>query len=565
MSGEKPKRLAIAISGAVSLGSYEAGVLYEVLNALGHHNDHPATTANPSERIEVDVLTGASAGGMSAAILSQKMLYQAGQLSAVHDNALYNPWVRRADIGKFLALVTSGVLAEDPAMSILSSRAVEEIAEEFIVDQVVGSDRHPASANRIWLGMALSNLSGVDFGIRTQGGGSFGYTRFREEMLKELHADQPPVAQEWREIREAAISCGAFPIAFRVKGLGRLYASPAPLNPPVYDSRGHLGFTDGGMFHNEPLKMAKDLVNRIDRHRDNATRFYLYMSPHVKGTLRDETFKAETATIWKTAMRLVAAIRGQAGYHDLLETEQINTQIDLFDHRSRALADAILNDAVRLDVLESASAELLRLFKDLTSDPAVLDGELRRLRDSFGEEVQALQARGEHAIGVWLRSILVLEAAAGLCDRDHMRVYTITADEGNLAGEQFHAFGGFFSEMLRRNDYELGRKMARQWLERHSVPAGGATPNIGPIRLPDPEPVEFDPALSAKTVRDVNPEDTRRFRDQVLSRLNLAMDAMTKDKWWHVFAAPIRMGVRGIVRGWIDRQFSTQPGSDGNI
>ena len=29
-----PKRLAITIAGAVSLGSYEAGVLYEVLDAI---------------------------------------------------------------------------------------------------------------------------------------------------------------------------------------------------------------------------------------------------------------------------------------------------------------------------------------------------------------------------------------------------------------------------------------------------------------------------------------------------------------------------------------------------
>jgi len=33
-----PKRLSITISGAVSLGSYEAGVLYEVLQAVAAQN-----------------------------------------------------------------------------------------------------------------------------------------------------------------------------------------------------------------------------------------------------------------------------------------------------------------------------------------------------------------------------------------------------------------------------------------------------------------------------------------------------------------------------------------------
>jgi hypothetical protein len=43
------------------LGSYEAGVLYEIITALGKHNTNPATAAG--KRIEIDVLTGASAGG----------------------------------------------------------------------------------------------------------------------------------------------------------------------------------------------------------------------------------------------------------------------------------------------------------------------------------------------------------------------------------------------------------------------------------------------------------------------------------------------------------------------
>ena len=49
-------RVAMAISGAVSLGSYEAGCVYELLNAFKEHNANPQNTP-----IEIDVLTGASA------------------------------------------------------------------------------------------------------------------------------------------------------------------------------------------------------------------------------------------------------------------------------------------------------------------------------------------------------------------------------------------------------------------------------------------------------------------------------------------------------------------------
>jgi predicted acylesterase/phospholipase RssA len=66
-----PKKLAVVISGAVSLGSYEAGVMYEILEAIARHNED---IKNHEEPIEIDVITGASAGGMTACILVQHLL-----------------------------------------------------------------------------------------------------------------------------------------------------------------------------------------------------------------------------------------------------------------------------------------------------------------------------------------------------------------------------------------------------------------------------------------------------------------------------------------------------------
>ncbi len=63
------KKLAITIAGAVSLGSYESGVLYEVIAALKQHNSKLPPNGD-GNRIEIDVLTGASAGGMTAIILA---------------------------------------------------------------------------------------------------------------------------------------------------------------------------------------------------------------------------------------------------------------------------------------------------------------------------------------------------------------------------------------------------------------------------------------------------------------------------------------------------------------
>ncbi len=85
------KRLAITISGAVSLGSYEAGMLYEIIHAIGQHNADPVTSDR--EKISIDVLTGASAGGMTATIAAQKLLFESAALDGAYTNSFYLPWV----------------------------------------------------------------------------------------------------------------------------------------------------------------------------------------------------------------------------------------------------------------------------------------------------------------------------------------------------------------------------------------------------------------------------------------------------------------------------------------
>jgi predicted acylesterase/phospholipase RssA len=101
------KYLAITIAGAVSLGAYEAGATYEILDAIRQHNEHP-DTINTGDFIRVDVLTGASAGGMTAAILAQKLLYQkdafvdAAGHSSPYDNPLYNTWVKAISLAALL-------------------------------------------------------------------------------------------------------------------------------------------------------------------------------------------------------------------------------------------------------------------------------------------------------------------------------------------------------------------------------------------------------------------------------------------------------------------------------
>ena len=64
------KKVALIIAGAVSLGSYEAGALTELLYALDKLNKKSNEEGN-GNAYELDVITGASAGSLTAAMVAR--------------------------------------------------------------------------------------------------------------------------------------------------------------------------------------------------------------------------------------------------------------------------------------------------------------------------------------------------------------------------------------------------------------------------------------------------------------------------------------------------------------
>ena len=137
--------MAITIAGAVSLGSYEAGVLYEVLEALRRHNTAAKTE---DEKIYVDVITGASAGGMTAAMAAQRLLYDAASLSDPVNNVFYQAWVARINLWSLVRMKWK----ENIWHSLLSSDLIESLGREFLIDPLLErkrsggkiTDVHPA-------------------------------------------------------------------------------------------------------------------------------------------------------------------------------------------------------------------------------------------------------------------------------------------------------------------------------------------------------------------------------------------------------------------------------------
>lgn len=466
------KRMAITIAGAVSLGAFEAGVLFEVLDALDQHN----AAASDDDKIFIDVLTGASAGGMTAAIASQCLLYAAQGAKDPYDNVFYNPWVATVDINGLLPLGP-----DDPAAnSILSSSFVRRLAERFLLGRykhqpVPHAVRHGAvrPSGEIKLGLALSNLDGVDFARPVLTGGAFNYTRFQDTIRFELDASTD-TKEVWTVVEEAAVGCGAFPFAFRPGELSRDQGD-YPNCVPWASSPQKFAYTDGGVFQNQPLGLAKDLVDEIDGHQDTDSRFYLFVSPQpLDPTVSDITEKKATFRLMAAA--LVNAVYNQAGFQDWIEAEDVNQTVSVLNRRAADLVTLFKDGTVSADALRNIVATLLHTLRP---DPAGLNADRAQLKSQFAAEfLEVERAKGAPAADVWLDTVLLLELAADLHLRDEMYIYSVTADKKDLAGAGLFSFFGFLDRGFREHDYDLGRKRAQEFLTTLDQASHGKLPKL---------------------------------------------------------------------------------------
>ena len=493
-----PQKLAIAISGAVSLGSYEAGVIYEIIEAIAQHNCHPDTTAE--QRIEIDVVIGASAGAMTACILVQKLMFEAEALRQPYANALYGPWVEDVDITNLLNLRPD----EDPNFSILSSDQIADIGYRYILQryatgQPTPRQRHPAGAASIRLGITMSNLNGVDYAVEitdfpdvmnpsNRSRRMFTYTRHQDFLTYEVRDNEADdSAQVWQTLEQAARSSGAFPFAFRLLQIDRQGSDPSYLRSVLSPGQNYsFAYTDGGVFENEPLGLAKDLVDQIDtHHQEHHNRFYLYVSPGAKSSAVNPNIRADNATYLNTGAALAGAIFTQARFQNWVATSQINQKIRQFEQQAKELSDMLLKSPQLTDAFSSVANCLLEvLYQDGTAveQRYQLASDCDRLRQQFTEEYDRLvygltqtepnspnpiaPSHGEAVAESWLKLVQVLEKLQNLGSKDVMTVYAITSGDLELAGEQLFAFGGFLDQSFRDFDYNVGRRKAVVFLKK---------------------------------------------------------------------------------------------------
>jgi len=555
MGSANTKYLAITIAGAVSLGSYEAGATYEILDAIRQHNEHPDTLSK-GDFIRIDVLTGASAGGMTAAIVAQKLLYSKDLFvdengkSSPYDNPLYNTWVKGIDIVPLLNTEDIPIdKGGDPAtLSLLSSNLIATISKNTLAQQGAdgkivsnGGVHNAVDLDRgIRLGLALTNINGVNYGYTMFGGDEFQYTDFSDQMLR-CFSPKDDSFEPWQEISEAAVACGAFPFAFRTKELLRVRADYLPPVPPGVappppqaqtlpqpnasptlepwpknaDSQ-TFTYTDGGVLQNQPLGMAKNLVDQNDQHRGNDNRFYLFVSPSPMEGKQDLDLTEESTTLAHIGGRLIDIYMGQAVFRDWITVQDLNDKIELLNQRAAGLAEALQSGALNALSLADVSQQVLNLFY-----PPGYTGETEaqaedRLRSQYSGE-KYLAGLNAAQTTAFFKAVLTLEKAANLGDHDEMRVYGIVTQGDKLAGAGISAFVGFLDQRFRDHDYDWGRTVAQTLLAN---PKFNAANQLGPIRYTPAAIRPIQTQWDGLHLKDIPKSDVKNLKAALTKRVN---------------------------------------------
>ncbi len=284
------------MAGAVSAGAYTAGVLDFLTEALDAWYAAKAEgLAVPQHDVTLESLTGASAGGICAAI-SAVLLRE--DFAHIHDvslsgtsNRLYESWVNRIDIRDLLA--TGDLIKGATVVSLLDSSIIQQIGDYALAP---GAPKIPARAYlapNLTLFLSLTNLRGVPYSLTGGAPGSVEETTFYygDRIRFETVNGAPPAAAlahpidfsqpgtpAWTLLKTAAIATGAFPVFLAPQILPRTTAEyatppwepvsstvtlPAPNFPPGMNPAYATLNVDGGVNNNDPFNFAHDYLNSL--------------------------------------------------------------------------------------------------------------------------------------------------------------------------------------------------------------------------------------------------------------------------------------------------------------
>jgi hypothetical protein len=280
----------------VSAGAYTAGVLDFLTEALEQWYAAKASSSSsvPMHDVSIDVFSGASAGGMCAAIAAVMLQGTFEHIRNPADpsvkdttNKFYESWVNKIDIEPLLQ--DRDIAADQQVISLLDSTIIDEIADYALAPGAVAPRPYVSSALTLFL--ALTNVRGTPFSLNGTAAGSteediaYYADRLQFETVSgpglPLSASAKPLplgsnGGAWPLLKEAAKATGAFPLFLAPRKIDRsasdylnspweaLSVPNPPAVPPHWplhadDTLATLNI-DGGVTDNDPFELAHDYL-----------------------------------------------------------------------------------------------------------------------------------------------------------------------------------------------------------------------------------------------------------------------------------------------------------------
>jgi hypothetical protein len=424
--------LGINMAGAVSAGAYTAGALDFLIEALEQWEiakQSPSPTV-PLHKVSIDVISGASAGGMCASIAAVMLQSKFDHISNPAEqnpqtpttNKFFESWVNKIGIDPLLGTTD---LASGKVISFLDCTIIDQIADYALSPGEPMA--RPYISPSLTLFLTLTNVIGTPYSLNGLANGSVEeeVAYYADKLQFEIVPDANTLPQfpsakplplgstagAWPLLKEAAKATGAFPLFLAPRKLTRIardYANSPwlPLGAEGAHSDPHWDLkpgaevqtlnVDGGVTNNDPFQLANDFLAIQNIHATTDPRNGNWENP-------SEPQSANCAVL----------------------------TIAPFP------ATALYNPKLNLDEASSVYRILPKLIN-------VLIGQSRFL----GESLTAVMS------GHYNRFVL-----APSDDRHE--------NEDALQCRLLGAFGGFLDRGFRAHDYQLGRRNCQQFLRKH--------------------------------------------------------------------------------------------------
>ena len=291
-------KIGLCMAGAVSAGAYTAGVIDYLIESLEEwqkrkDNNDPDT---PSHQVEISVIGGASAGGMTGIIAASAIqdkiepVRESGSniMTPIPNNKFYHSWVDLTNDEMLSVLLDTSDISKYGLQSALNSEFIDKLAYRALSATDGPVIRRKYISDNLKVFVTLSNLEGMDFSLEFQPSSTSqksnryivsnhnDYACFKLCNTEDDYDNDGWIPLNFKTklntetAKQAAMATGAFPVGLKARELSRSnkymndldwfnYITKDAQNPFKNEPYTTVN-VDGGMINNEPFDKVRELL-----------------------------------------------------------------------------------------------------------------------------------------------------------------------------------------------------------------------------------------------------------------------------------------------------------------